>query len=291
MFGASFDVLLYDLRSTCFECEPKGADGLRRFGYSRDKRSDCVQVVIALIVTPEGFPLAHEVLLGNTTDKSTLRDFLQKIETQYGRARRVWVMDRGISTEEVLEEMRQAGGPPVQYLVGTPKGRLGKLEAELLKQPWLPWQQAREGVRVKLLPQDGELYVCVESQARIGKERSMRRRRLRRLIGGLKELQEQRPGYESLLLKLGAAKKDAGRDWSLIDITLPQRPAKKAALRERCDFSFQLRRDKLRIARRREGRYLLRSNLTGTDPGKLWTMNLQLTQVEQAFKDIKGDLR
>ena len=131
-----------------------GADGLRRFGYSRDKRSDCVQVVIALIVTPEGFPLAHEVLPGNTTDKSTLRDFLQKIETQYGRARRVWVMDRGIPTEEVLEEMRQAGGPPVEYLVGTPKGRLGKLEAELLKQPW---QQAREGVRVKLLPQDGEL--------------------------------------------------------------------------------------------------------------------------------------
>jgi len=117
---------------------------------------------------------------------------LQKIETQYGRARRVWVMDRGIPTEEVLEEMRQAGGPPVQYLVGTPKGRLGKLEAELLKQPW---QQAREGVRVKLLPQDGELYVCVESQARIGKERSMRRRRLRRLIGRLKELQEQWPGY------------------------------------------------------------------------------------------------
>jgi len=154
MFGASFDVLIYDLRSTCFECEPKGADGLRRFGYSRDKRSDCVQVVIALIVTPEGFPLAHEALPGNTTDKSTLRDFLQKIETQYGRARRVWVMDRGIPTEEVLEEMRQAGGPPVQYLVGTPKGRLGKLEAELLKQPW---QQAREGVRVKLLPQDGEL--------------------------------------------------------------------------------------------------------------------------------------
>jgi hypothetical protein len=212
---------------------------------------------------------------------------LQKIETQYGKARRVWVMDRGIPTEEVLEEMRQASEPPVQYLVGTPKGRLGKLESELLKQPW---QQAREGVRVKLLPQDGELYVCVESQARIGKERSMRRRRLRRLIERLKELQEQRPGYESLLLKLGAAKKDAGRDWALIDITLPPRPAKKAALRERCDLRFKLKRDKLRIARRREGRYLLRSNLTGTDPGKLWTMYLQLTQVEQAFKDLKGDL-
>ena len=287
LFGASFDVLLYDLTSTYFESEPRGTDGLRRFGYSRDKRSDCVQVVIALIVTPEGFPLAYEVLPGNTTDKSTLRDFMQKIEAQYGKARRVWVMDRGIPTEEVLEEMRGAEEPPVQYLVGTPKGRLGKLESELLK---LPWQHAREGVRVKLLPQDKELYVCVESQARVGKERSMRRRRLKRLITRLKELQAQRPSYETLLLKLGAAKSEAGRDWSLIDITMPARPTKKAERRERSDFSFQLDKERLRIARRREGRYLLRSNLTDTDPEKLWTMYLQLTQVEQAFKDLKGDL-
>jgi transposase len=287
MFGASFDVLLYDLTSTYFESKPQGTDGLRRFGYSRDKRSDCVQVVIALIVTPEGFPLAYEVLPGNTTDKTTLRDFMQKIETQYGKARRVWVMDRGIPTEEVLEEMRSAHEPPVQYLVGTPKGRLGKLESELLK---LSWQQAREGVRVKLLPQDKELYVCVESQARVGKERSMRRRRLKRLITRLKELQAQRPSYETLLLKLGAAKSEAGRDWSLLDITMPQRPTKKADRRERTDFSFKLDKERLRIARRREGRYLLRSNLTDTDPEKLWTMYLQLTQVEQAFKDLKGDL-
>ncbi len=288
MFGASFDVLLYDLTSTYFESDPpEQPTGLRRFGYSRDKRSDCVQVVIALIVTPEGFPLAYEVLPGNTTDKTTLRSFMEKIEAQYGKARRVWVMDRGIPTEEVLQEMRSASEPPVQYLVGTPKGRLGKLESELLK---LPWQQVREGVRVKLLPQDNELYVCVESQARVGKERSMRRRRLRRLIARLKELQAQRPSYETLLLKLGAAKSEAGRDWSLIDITMPGRPTKKAARRERTDFTFQLDRERLRTARRREGRYLLRSNLTDTDPEKLWTMYLQLTQVEQAFKDLKGDL-
>ena len=287
LFGASFDVLLYDLTSTYFECEPKGGEGLRRFGYSRDKRSDCVQVVIALIVTPEGFPLAYEVLPGNTSDKSTLRDFLQKIETQYGKARRVWVMDRGIPTDEVLQEMRAADEPPVQYLVGTPKGRLGKMEAELLK---LPWQQAREGVRVKLLPQDNELYVCIESQARVGKERSMRRRRLKALIARLKDLQRQRPSYEALLLKLGAAKSEAGRDWSLVDLTLPPRPARKAERRERVDFTFTLDKERLRIARRREGRYLLRSNLTGTDPAKLWQMYLQLTQVEQAFKDLKGDL-
>jgi transposase len=288
MFGASFEVLLYDLTSTYFESDPpEQPNGLRRFGYSRDKRSDCVQVVIALIVTPEGFPLAYEVLPGNTTDKATLRSFMEKIEAQYGKARRVWVMDRGIPTEDVLAEMRAADEPPEQYLVGTPKGRLGKLESELLK---LPWQQAREGVRVKLLPQDNELYVCVESQARVGKERSMRRRRLRRLIARLKELQAQRPSYETLLLKLGAARSEAGRDWSLLDITMPERPTKKAQRRERTDFTFKLDRERLRIARRREGRYLLRSNLTDADPEKLWTMYLQLTQVEQAFKDLKGDL-
>jgi hypothetical protein len=287
MFAATFDVLLYDLTSTCFECAPKGEKGLQRFGYSRDKRSDCVQVVIALVVTPEGFPLAYEVLPGNTTDKSTLRDFLTKVENRYGRARRVWVMDRGIPTEEVLQEMRAATESPVQYLVGTPKGRLGQMEAELLK---LPWHLAREGVRVKLLPRDGELYLCVESQARIGKERGMRGRRLRTLLTRLKELQRQRPGYETLLLKLGAAKKEAGRDWSLVDIKLPPRPVRKAELRERVDFTFTLVKERLRIARRREGRYLLRSNLTDTDPGKLWQMYLQLTQVEQAFKDLKGDL-
>ena len=160
-----------------------------------------MQVVIALVVTPEGFPLAYEVLPGNTTDKSTPRDFLTKVENQYGRARRVWVMDRGIPTEEVLQEMRAATESPVQYLVGTPKGRLGQMGAELLK---LPWHQAREGVRVKLLPRDGELYLCVESQARIGKERGMRGHRLRTLLTRLKDLQRQRPGYETLLLKLGA---------------------------------------------------------------------------------------
>ena len=246
-----------------------------------------MQVVVALIVTPDGFPLAYEVLAGNTADKTTLRAFLHQIETQYGKARRVWVMDRGIPTEEVLAEMRAADQPPVQYLVGTPKGRLGKMEAELLK---LPWHQARAGVRVKLLPQDGELHICVESQARVGKERSMRRRRLRLLITRLKELQRQRPGYETLLLKLGAARKEAGRDWALVNITLPPRPRKKAHRRERVDFTFTLDWQRLRVARRREGRYLLRSNLTDADPAKLWEMYLQLTHVEQAFKDLKGDL-
>src|SRR5437588_12684316 len=122
--GARLDVLLYDLTSTYFESPPSDDEAdKRRHGYSRDKRSDCVQVVIALIVTPEGFPLAYEVLAGNTSDKTTLKDFLTKIETQYGKAQRIWIMDRGIPTEKTLQEMRQSD-PPVLYLVGTPKGRL-----------------------------------------------------------------------------------------------------------------------------------------------------------------------
>ena len=122
LFCAKFEVLLYDLTSTYFESDPPDSDAdKRRHGYSRDKRSDCVQVVIALIVTPEGFPLAYEVLPGNTADNATLRGFLQQIEMQYGEAQRIWVMDRGIPTEEVLREMRQAD-PPISYLVGTPKG-------------------------------------------------------------------------------------------------------------------------------------------------------------------------
>ena len=169
LFDARFDVLLYDLTSTYFECDPP-AGGKRKFGYSRDKRSDCVQVVIALIVTPEGFPIAYEVMPGNTSDKTTLREFLQKIEAQYGRADRTWVMDRGIPTEEVLQEMRSAE-QPIHYLVGTPKNRLTQLEKTFLN---LPWEQVRDGIDVKLLEKEGEVYVLAKSAGRVDKERAMR---------------------------------------------------------------------------------------------------------------------
>jgi hypothetical protein len=144
LFNVSFDVLLYDLTSTYFEASPPFPEGdKRRFGYSRDHRPDCVQVVIALVVTPDGLPIAYEVLAGNTNDSRTLRDFLARIERMYGKARRIWLMDRGIPTEAVLAEMR-ASDPPVQYLVGTPKGRLTRLQKRLVV---LPWQQARPGVQ------------------------------------------------------------------------------------------------------------------------------------------------
>jgi transposase len=276
LFNASFEVLLYDLTSTYFESEAPFSDK-RRFGYSRDKRSDCVQVVIALIVTPQGFPLAYEVLAGNTTDNTTLRGFLQKIEAQYGKAQRIWVMDRGIPTEAVLEEMRQAD-PPVKYLVGTPKGRLNRLETQLLDKPW---HNARPGVEVKLLPQEGELYVLAKSADRVAKERAMRRRQLKWLWARLKQLSAMTLKREQLLMKLGAAKQKAPKGWRLMEVEVAKQEA---------SFTYRLQREKLRSARRREGRYLLRTNLTETDPVKLWGFYLQLVAVEEAFRNLKGDL-
>ncbi len=281
LFAARFDILLYDLTSTYFECDPP-EHGKRKCGYSRDKRFDCVQVVIALIVTPDGCPLAYEVLAGNTLDKQTLTDFLAKIEAQYGKADRIWVMDRGIPTEDTLALMR-ASDPPVHYLVGTPKGRLTKLEKSFLTQPWAA---VRDQVTVKLLKQDGELYVLALSAGRQDKERAMRRRRLKRLCKRLQELQGQTLSRDDLLLKLGAAKKDAGRAYGLLRIQVPAPDEPVTAE----TFTFALNRKKLRQVRRREGRYVLRSNLISDDPGQLWTWYIQLTEVEQAFKELKGDL-
>ncbi len=282
LFQANFEVLLYDLTSTYFECDPPES-GKRRFGHSRDKRSDCVQVVIALIVTPDGFPLAYEVMPGNTSDKTTLRDFLKRIEAQYGKAGRTWVMDRGIPTEAVLAEMR-ASETPVHYLVGTPRGRLGQLEQEFLAKPWA---DVRDSVQVKLVEQDSELYILARSGARRDKEQAMRRRRLRKLINRLRELRQQKLTRDQLLIKLGAAKKEAGPAvYRILDISLPGKD--EAVTPE--TFSFKLNWQHLREARRREGSYLLRSNLTGGDPAKLWAFYLRLVEIEQAFKELKGDL-
>jgi transposase len=281
LFQADFEVLLYDLTSTYFECDPPG-EGMRKFGYSRDKRSDCVQVVIALIVTPDGFPLAYEVMNGNTSDKTTLKAFLAKIAAQYGAAKRTWVMDRGIPTEEVLAEMR--GSPaPIHYLVGTPRGRLTKLGKMLAAKPW---EDVRENVRVKLIEDGEETYVLARSQARRDKEQGMRRRRLRKLIKRLRELQRQELTRDALLLKLGAAKKEAGGAYGLLKIHKPKKDQPVTPQ----TFHFSIDRKKLRAARRREGGYLLRSNIKGDDPSHLWRLYLQLVEIEQAFKELKNDL-
>jgi len=263
LFGAKYDVLLYDLTSTYFESDPPaaGSESKKRFGYSRDKRSDCVQVVVALVLTPEGFPVAYEVYPGNTRDTATLEGFLDRIEKQYGKFRRTWLMDRGIPTEKMLEEMRYRG---IDYLVGTPKGHLTRIEKQLLEQPWI---QARENVSVKILQQESEFYVYVESHGRVAKERSMRRRRLKRLWASLHELRNRKKiTRDDLLMHIGALKKEGGRDFGLVRISIPnpQEPVNEHT------FHFELDRERLRRTLRREGRYLLRSNMQAASPETVW---------------------
>ncbi|MCB1122077.1 MAG: IS1634 family transposase [Verrucomicrobiae bacterium] len=281
LFNASYDVLLYDLTSTYFECDVPEDEGLRKFGYSRDRRSDCVQVIIALIVTPEGFPVAYEVMPGNTSDKTTLPEFLRKIEAQYGKMNRLWIMDRGIPTEQALEQMRAEGA---SYLVGTPRGRLTKLQDQLFSKPW---KQVQDQIEVKLAREDEDLYVLTRSGGRCDKERSMRRRKLKKLLKRLNEIRGMKnQNRDALLLRLGAAKRDAGKAWDLVDIVLPQ--AREAVRPE--TFSFRLNRKKLRQVRRSEGTYLLRTNLSADHPEELWKKYMVLTEVEQAFKELKNDL-
>ena len=281
LFAADFEVLLYDLTSTYFEGEMEQNPKAKR-GYSRDGRPDCLQLVIALVVTPDGFPLAYEVLNGNTADCTTLGDFLKKIETTYGKARRVWVMDRGIPTEAILKEMRE---PERQtfYLVGTPKGRINQHEKKWLD---LPWQKVRDSVEVKLYEHEGELYVLAKSSGRQAKEIAMRRKRLVRLLRKLRAMRRSLPQRDQLLLRIGAAKKDAGRAFGFVKIRLPEKDEPVS----RATFTFHTDKTKLKAAEQRDGHYLLRSNLTAEDPAVLWTRYVQLTQIESVFRSLKSEL-
>ncbi|HEX4311751.1 MAG TPA: IS1634 family transposase [Acidobacteriaceae bacterium] len=281
LFQADFEVLLYDLTSTYFEGEMEENPKAKR-GYSRDSRPDCLQVVIALVVTPDGFPLAYEVMDGNTSEHKTLRPFLEHIEKTYGKARRVWVMDRGIPTEAILREMREPGRE-TYYLVGTPKGRIQQHEKKWLD---LPWQKVRESVQVKLYEHEGELYVLARSDGRQAKEVAMRRKRLARLLRKLRAMRHSLPGRDQLLLRIGAAKKGAGRAFGFVKLRLPL--ATEAVTRK--TFYFHVDKSKLHKAQERDGHYLLRSNLTGEDPAVLWTRYVQLTQIEAAFRSLKSDL-
>jgi transposase len=281
LFGADFEVLLYDLTSTYFEGEMEQNPKAQR-GYSRDGRPDCVQLVIALVVTPDGFPLAYEVMNGNTADCSTLRGFLAKIETAYGKARRVWVMDRGIPSEAMLQEMRDPDRQTF-YLVGTPKGRIQQHEKKWLD---LPWQQVRDSVEVKLYRHEGELYVLAKSSGRQAKENAMRRKRLARLLRRLRAMRKSLPKRDPLLLRIGAAKKEAGRAFGFVKIQLPEKDEEVT----RSTFTFRTDKAKLKAAEERDGHYLLRSNLTGEDPAVLWTRYVQLTQIESVFRSLKSEL-
>ena len=281
LFDSDFEVLLYDLTSTYFEGEMEQNPKAKR-GYSRDKRPDCLQLVIALVVTTDGLPLAYEVMKGNTSDRTTLPGFLKKIEDTYGKARRVWVMDRGVPSEAILKDMRE---PERQtfYLVGTPKSRINQHEKKWLD---LPWQKVRDSVEVKLYEHEGELYVLAKSGGRQAKENAMRRKRLARLLRKLRAMRKSLPKRDQLLLRIGAAKKEAGRAFGFVKIQMP--PVGQAVTRE--TFSFQVDKAKLKAAEQRDGHYLLRSNLTGEDPAVLWTRYVQLTQIESVFRSLKSEL-
>ena len=281
LFHADFEVLLYDLTSTYFEGEMEQNPKAKR-GYSRDQRPDCLQLVIALVVTTDGLPLAYEVMKGNTSDRTTLPGFLKKIEDTYGKAQRVWVMDRGVPSEAILRDMRQPDRQTF-YLVGTPKSRVTQHEKQWLD---LPWQKVRDSVEVKLYQHEGELYVLAKSGGRQAKEIAMRRKRLARLLRKLRAMRRSLPKRDQLLLRIGAAKKEAGRAFGFVQIQMPA--AGQAVTRE--TFRFQVDRAKLKAAEQRDGHYLLRSNLTGEDPAVLWTRYVQLTQIESVFRSLKSEL-
>jgi transposase len=281
LFHAEFEVLLYDLTSTYFEGameeNPKA-----KYGHSRDKRTDCLQVVIALVITTDGFPLAYEVMDGNTSDRATLRGFLDKIEKTYGKAKRMWVMDRGIPSEEILREMRDPARE-IFYLVGTPKGKIQQYEKKWLD---LPWQKVRESVDVKLFEQEGELYVLAKSAGRQAKETAMRRKRLARLFRKLRAMRRSLPSRDQLLMRLGAAKSAAGHAFQFVHVQVPGED--QEVTRE--TFQFHVDKKKLQEAEWRDGHYLLRSNLTAGDPSVLWARYVQLTQIESVFRSLKSDL-
>ena len=226
--------------------------------------------------------MAYEVMDGNTSDKSTLRGFLDKIESMYGKARRVWLMDRGIPTEALLQEMR-VSRQETFYLVGTTRSKVKQYEQKWLE---LPWQKVRGSVEVKLFAEDGELYVLAKSEGRQAKEIAIRRKKLARLLRTLRKMRRSCPKRDQLLMRVGAAKTDVGRAFGFVTINLPK--AGEEVTKQ--TFTFKLDKAKLKEAELRDGHYLLRTNLVAEDPAVLWERYMQLTQIEAAFKCLKSDM-
>lgn len=277
LFGASFDVLLYDLTSTYFEGEAEAVEKAAR-GYSRDHRPDCAQVVIALVVTPEGFPLSYEIFEGNRADVTTLEAMLEQVEAKHGRARRIWIFDRGIVSESNLERLRERGG---QYVVGTPRQQLAAYEQELLQGRW---SQIRDSVQVQLIEQGQETYVLAQSVDRAKKEEAMRWRQISGLMRDLIRLRRavrkgSRVDSDKVLMRLGRLSERWPRAWRYVAVDW-----KDDRLTWRWD------RQALRLAAHRDGAYLLRTNLTDRSAEALWRMYVQLTEVEAVFRALKSEL-
>jgi hypothetical protein len=281
LFGAKFEVLLYDLTSTYFEGEAEGIPKAKR-GYSRDHRPDCKQVVIALVITTEGFPLSYEVLDGNTRDTSTLPQTIETIERRYGKAERIWIMDRGVPTEAYLEELKRLK-PEVKYLVGTPRARVKET-----REKWesSPWEKVKGSVDVKSFEEGGELYVVARSQGRVLKEMAMRRQRLARYLRSLRGM--RRAGSrDQLLMRIGSAKSKAGRAASFVELKIPKGDEAVNAQ----SFEFKLKKQKLKEAELNDGHYLLRTNMSKNDPEWIWKLYTMLTQIEAVFRSFKNDLK
>jgi transposase len=284
LFQADFEVLLYDLTSTYFEGLMEEAPKARR-GYSRDHRPDCKQLVIALIVTPEGFPISYEIFDGNTRDVGSLDRMMDQVESKYGKARRTWVFDRGVVSEENLQKVRERGGT---YVVGTPRSRLKRFETELLKRDW---QEVRGQVEVKLRRgPDGDTYVIARSGKRRAKENAIRRNRMRKLYDSLTGLaaaikQGHLCRYEVLLKRLGRLEERYVQVFGFIEISHARNDEQIKR------FQFRLKSASLKKAYRQDGVYLLRTNLTEQDPARLWEQYIQLTEVESAFRTLKSDVQ
>lgn len=285
LFAADCQILLYDLTSTYFEGAAEEVPKAKR-GYSRDHRPDCVQVLVALVVSSEGFPLCYEVFEGNRNDVTTLEEVLEKIETKYGCRGRMWVFDRGIVSEENLEQLRARGAA---YLVGTPKRLLQEFEQSLLTGEWQE-VSGREGVKVQLLERGGETYVLARSAARASKESSMRRRQLVAFHRDLRALSAsvsagRLKNADQIHLRLGRLhERYASMRPYLAECRLERQG------RGRLRLIWRWHKERLRHARLRDGAYLLRTNLDPMEPECLWQQYIQLTEVESAFRCLKSEL-
>ena len=284
LFHLEYDLLLYDVTSTYFEGECGGNEQARR-GYSRDHRPDCKQVCIALIVSREGMPLGYEVFAGNRADVATVEEIVEKIEDQYGAASRIWVMDRGMVSEEKLEYLRGKGQ---QYIVGTPKGRLKRFEKELLGGEW---EEIREGLEVKLCmaPEGEESFILCRSTARAVKEKQIHERFEKRIERRLVKLAE---GCQGKKQALGAVERRVGR---ILADNSRAAGLFRVEVKDRGDGGALVVWEKAEEWRQwaelSEGCYLLRSNITHWDAEELWAAYIQLTEAEGAFRIQKGDLR
>jgi len=283
LFRAEFDVLLYDLTSSYVEGAAAQAPLLQR-GYSRDHRPDCKQVVIALIVNAEGFPLSYETFDGNRADVTTVEAVMRMVERKYGRARRVWVFDRGVVSEENLGALRRRNG---QYLVGTPRSKLKQFEAELLSGGW---ERVREDVEVKRVPVPGgeETYVLCRTTARREKEKAIRSRFSTQMEKALEGLAQR--VATGKLKDRGKIERRLGRiearHPSVTDLYQARVVETAAGLR----VEWQMLADRRVWQERREGAYLLRTNLAAESAAELWTKYIQLTEVEAAFRVLKSEL-